>query len=97
MFEQIDPARKPLTLKRPLIALAISVGAVVVGSAVCTPGICGCTSWTGLSIFGALGEAGLLFLLLSVVGMVGVAISLCWMLVLFVKGTIMRRSERQRG
>jgi hypothetical protein len=71
--------RRPLNLKKPAIALAISVAAVVVGSAVCTPGICGCTSWTGLSFFGYFGEAGIFFMFLALLGVLGTILSLCWL------------------
>jgi hypothetical protein len=92
MFESIDPPRRPLGLKRPLIAFAISVGAIVVGSAVCTPGICGCTSWTGLSFFGYFGEAGIFFLFLSLAGVLGAVLSLFWLTVKAVRGELRRRS-----
>ena len=77
-----------------MIALAISVGGVVVGAAVCTPGICGCASWIGISDSGQWGDW---FLFLFIGGMIGIAISVCWLVVLVGWRAIRRRSERQRG
>jgi hypothetical protein len=65
-------------MKRPLLALAFSVGAVIIGSAVCLPGICGCVSWLGIP---DADRFGLPFILLTFAGILGIAASLCWMLV----------------
>ena len=65
-------------MRKAVIALGISVGAVVVGFAVCVPGVCGCVSWLGIP---DLGEYGILFFFLAMAGMAGICISLCWLLV----------------
>ena len=88
----IAPTAEPkerVSLKKPAIALAISVGAVVVGSAVCTPGICGCASWIGLSDPEKWG--GELFMWLAIAGVAGMAINLFWLVISAVAGRVRRR------
>jgi len=63
-------------MKRALIALAISIGLVIVGSAVCLPGICGCVSWLGIPDPGGIGEY---FLYMTIAGVIGIPVSLCWL------------------
>jgi hypothetical protein len=65
-------------MKRALIALAISAGLIAIGSSLCLPGICGCVSWLGIQAAGSLGD---FFILLSIVGVFGVIISFCWLVV----------------
>ena len=78
MIEPTDKPRKPLGLKKPAIALAISVGAVLVGSAVCIPGSCGCASWIGLEVKDSWGTP---FFLLTLLGLLGAAVSTIWLIV----------------
>jgi hypothetical protein len=87
MLNSIDPPRKPLALKRPLIVAAISVGAVVVGSAVCLPGICGCVSWIGLDDTDSYGTP---FIFLTLLGMLGVAVSAVWLIVAGIRHALSR-------
>ena len=71
------PATETIVImKKPLIALAVSIGLVVVGTAVCLPGICGCVSWLGVPDLGRMGE---LFLYLSIAGLFGIVASSCWL------------------
>jgi predicted membrane protein len=65
-------------MKRPAIALGISAGMVLVGSAVCLPGICGCASYLGIADrYGF----NILFFFMALAGLIGVFISLCWLAV----------------
>jgi len=64
-------------MKRPLIALAISLGLIVVGSAVCLPGICGCVSWLGIPDPEKFG--GDVFIWVTFLGALGTVVSLCWL------------------
>jgi uncharacterized membrane protein len=63
-------------MKRPGILLAISVGLMVVGSAVCLPGVCGCVSWLGIP---NADRFGVPFAILSGVGFLGGLVSVCWL------------------
>jgi hypothetical protein len=74
-------------MKRAAISLAVCVGLVVVGSAVCLPGVCGCYSWAGIP---DMGEGGTTFLFLALAGFVGAMISFCWLLVASVRTLILR-------
>jgi hypothetical protein len=87
MFESVDSPRKPLRLKTPLIVFAISVGAIVVGSAVCLPGICGCASWIGLQNTDSWGTP---FMFLTMFGVLGVAVSTIWLAVIGIRRTLGR-------
>lgn len=64
-------------MKRPLIALAASIGLIVLGSAVCMPGICGCVSWLGLPDT----RYSYQFMWLYVVGFLGVLLSIVWLII----------------
>jgi len=88
--EQVEASGKPVRWKSPAIGLAISAGAVVAGSAVCTPGCCGCTSWAGLPDPGAAGDV---FLLLAVLGVIGIAFNVGWLAISVVKGIIRHRAH----
>jgi hypothetical protein len=76
-------------MKRALIALAISIGMIAVGSSVCLPGICGCVSWLGIPDLGGLGEY---FLYLALAGVLGTIVSLCWLAVAGVMKYLRRSS-----
>ena len=71
-------------MKRPLIVLGISIGMIVLGSAVCLPGICGCVSWVGVpdtpfsDYFLFLWMAGLLAAGFSLVWLAVSAIRVAW-------------------
>jgi hypothetical protein len=87
MIESVDSAPKLLRMKTPLIVLAISVGAIVVGSAVCLPGICGCASWIGLENTDSWGTP---FMFLTMLGLFGVAISAIWLAVIGIRRALGR-------
>jgi hypothetical protein len=87
MLDSIDKPRKPLGLRKPAIALAISVGAVVVGSAVCLPGSCGCASWIGLEVKDPWGTP---FIFLTLFGMLGAAVSTIWLIVSGIRHALRR-------
>ena len=65
-------------MKKPAIALAVSVAAVVIGSSVCLPGICGCYSWLGIQDSHGLDVP---FLFLAFAGAIAVPICFCWLIV----------------
>jgi hypothetical protein len=58
--------------------LAISVGMFVLGSAVCIPGPCGCTSWIEFSHPVRFFR---LFAILSLVGELGTVVGFSWLLI----------------
>jgi hypothetical protein len=62
-------------MKPPALALGISVGAVVIGSSVCYPGICGCVSWLS---FKDPDKIGTPFLWITLAGVVGILASIIW-------------------
>jgi len=74
-------------MKRPAIALAISAGAILIGSSVCFPGICGCASWLPLS---NPDKFGLPFALLTFAGEMGVLVSLGWLVVSAIRTAFFR-------
>ena len=78
MSEADRPQKELPDLKKPLIALAISAGAIAVGSAICLPGICGCASWLGLTNTDSYGKP---FLILALIGVLGLLISIVWLIV----------------
>jgi hypothetical protein len=87
MSEAADQPGKPISLKKPAIVLAISVGAVAVGSAVCTPGICGCASWIGLENTDSWGTP---FMFLALIGVLGVVASTVWLIVAGIRHALRR-------
>jgi hypothetical protein len=64
-------------MKRPLIVLGISIGMIVLGSAVCMPGICGCVSWMGVQDT----RFSEYFSFLRTTGLLAAEISLMWLAV----------------
>ena len=76
------PATETIVImKKPLIALAVSIGLVVVGTAVCLPGICGCVSWLGIPDLGRMGAA---FIYMALAGVLGIIISCCWLFLILI-------------
>jgi hypothetical protein len=63
-------------MKGPLICLTISLGAVVAGSAICLPGICGCAGWLPIPNRDSF---GVLFMFLFFGGVLGIPVSLLWL------------------
>jgi len=64
-------------MKRPLVVLGISTAMIVVGSAVCMPGICGCVSWLGVPDT----RFSEYFLFVWMTGLLSAGISLMWLAV----------------
>jgi hypothetical protein len=89
MNEPATGSAKLPNLRKPAIALAISVGAIVVGSAICMPGICGCASWIGLVNTDSYGTP---FLILTMIGVLGVPVSIGWLMV----SSVCRKFSRNR-
>jgi hypothetical protein len=87
MLASTNPPGRQRNLKKPAILLAISFGAIVVGSAVCLPGICGCASWIGLENTDSYGTP---FMLLFTVGILGVAVSTVWLAVVGIRRALHR-------
>ena len=64
-------------MKRPLIVLGISIVMIVMGTAVCVPGVCSCVSWLGIPD----SRFSILFILMWMGGFIGVGGSLIWLFV----------------
>lgn len=79
-------------MKKAVIALGISVALLLVSTAICLPGICGCVSWLGipdsrLSIYTAI---PLFFVAIS-----GIAVSICWLGFLAIRAGMRRIRSRE--
>jgi hypothetical protein len=81
-------------MKRPLICLAICLGAVALGSAICLPGICGCVGWLPVPNRDSFGTP---FIFLSFGGVLGVFISLVWLVVATLRRAVLVARLRSRG
>jgi hypothetical protein len=79
-------------MKKAAIALRISVALLLVATAICLPGICGCVSWLGIpysrfSIFVAIP--------LYVVGTLGIVTSTCRLTFLAIRVAVRRIRPRE--
>jgi hypothetical protein len=77
-------------MKRPLIVLAICLGAIALGSAICFPGICGCAGWLPVPNRDHFGTP---FMFLFFGGLLGIPISLVWLAV----AALLRAAARHRS
>jgi len=72
-------------MKKAGIMLSISVLLLVLGTAICLPGICGCVSWMGIpeSRIG-----GMLAAFFYATGVPGLVISTCWLIFLAIRSAV---------
>jgi len=83
---------KTQPVKKAVITLGVSVALLLVATAICLPGICGCVSWLGIpdsrfSIFIAIPA--------YFVGISGIVISTCWLAFLAIRGAVRRIRPRE--
>jgi len=79
-------------MKKPVITLGVSVALLLVATAICLPGICGCVSWLGIpdspfSIFIAIP--------FYFAGISGIVISTCWLTFLAIRAGVRRMRPRE--
>ncbi len=74
-------------MKKAAIALSISVLLLVLATAICIPGICGCVSWIGIPDSPISGTLAILF---YVTGIPGIVVSTCWLVFLAIRSAVRR-------
>jgi hypothetical protein len=65
-------------MRRAFIGLLISIGLLIVGSAVCFPGLGGCGHWLPLE---NPDKFGLPFAILSTIGSLGIIVCILWFII----------------
>jgi hypothetical protein len=72
-------------MKKAAITLSISVVLLVLATAICLPGICGCVSWIGIPDSPI---SGMLATFFYVTGVPGLVISTCWLAFLAIRSAV---------
>ena len=74
-------------MKKAAISRSVSFLLLLLATAICLPGMCGCVSWIGIpqSDF-----TGTLALSLYAIAIMGIIVSLCWLAFLAVRSAVRR-------
>jgi len=74
-------------MKKAAITLSISILLLVLATAICLPGICGCVSWIGIPDSPISGRLAMLF---YAAGIPGIVVSTCWLVFLGIRSAVRR-------